>query len=61
MLTVDEESLGFMLLVGLKKQFEDVTVGSGMLQWPFFSFLQICDILQTEWLNARENNQQINQ
>lgn len=58
---VNDDSLDFWQLVGLKKQFEDVTVGSGMLQWPFFSFLQICDILQTEWLNARENNQQINQ
>lgn len=58
---VNDDSLDFWQLVGLKKQFEDVTVGSGMLQWPFFSFLQICDILQTEWLNTRENNQQINQ
>lgn len=30
-MTVNEESLGFGLLVGQKKQFEDVTLASGKL------------------------------
>ena len=29
---VNDELLGFRLLVGPKKQFEDITVGSGILQ-----------------------------
>ena len=37
-MTVNEESLGFGLSFGQKKQFEDVTLGSGSIFLVFMGF-----------------------
>ena len=51
---------GFGLLVGQKKQFEDVSLGSKKLWWAFFKFFfTIFVIFYTKRLIV-ENNQQIN-